>query len=120
MNEKITFVTESELPVTQCVELKFKGYYLRVTEKDFNWIAEDVCLALRLSKNTWNKIPLEYRNLVQVLVGRGQQGLLFPNEVQTLNEDGLKHLIGFASKQTALQFMEWYYEEAVPYLNWMA
>jgi prophage antirepressor-like protein len=99
-----------------CIELDFQGHALRLTE-DLNWVAEDVCLALRLGKTAWSKVPVEFRDLVRVHVGRRGQGLVLPEEVQTVNQDGIEYLISLASKQTALQFQKWLYKEALPSLS---
>lgn len=57
---------------------------------------------------------MEYRELVRVHTGRHGQRLILPEEVETLNQQGLENLISHASKRTLLQFMKWYYEEALP------
>ncbi|MBD1934181.1 MULTISPECIES: hypothetical protein [Cyanophyceae] len=98
-----------------CMELKFQGHSLRYagTAEDLKLVAEDLCLALRLSKTAWIKVPLEFRDLVRVYVGRHLQGLLLPEEVQTVNQNGIDYLMNSTNKRTALQFMKWFYEEAL-------
>ena len=102
-----------------CMELKFQGHSLRYagTAEDLKLVAEDLCLALRLSKTAWIKVPLEFRDLVRVYVGRHLQGLLIPEEVQTVNQNGIDYLMNSANKRTALQFMKWFYEEALPSIH---
>lgn len=97
-------------------ELYFNGHLVRLfkTAESIMLTAVDLLSALDLSPSISMKVPDEFKSLGAVDKDDRGQFYLWKHQVLTVKQDGLLDVLYFAKRKTALQFLKWFYEEALP------